>query len=122
MKILKEHQKEYIKCLNDAQYFLKTYCKVIQKMITREILEGSAYEEIASIFLKYFTNDNQREYYSNHIRLIEKVTHEDGDIAFVLSFSGNRYDMSKASVDLEQVLPLLRKEKLEKLWLSLSEK
>ena len=115
MKILKEHQKEYIKCLNDAQYFFKTYCKVIQKMVTRETLEGSAYDEIANIFLKYFTEDNQREYYSNHIRLIEKVTHRYGDVAFVLSFNCNRYDVSKSSIDLEQVLPLLRKEKLLKL-------
>jgi hypothetical protein len=47
--------------------------------------------------------------------MIEKVTHSDGDIAFVFFFNGNRYDITKSSLDWEQVVPLLRKEKIEKL-------
>ena len=117
MTEIEKAAKEYEKCKNDPYYFFKTYCTVTKKteMTTREVLEGRNFEEIKNIFLKYFTDDDKREYYSENIRLIEKVTHEDGDIAFVLSFKGNRYDVSKSALDLDQVLPLLRKEKLLKL-------
>ncbi len=112
-------QIEYDKCLNDPTYFFKKYCTVTTKIkieVKRETLEGSEFEEIANIFLKYFTEDEKhRIYYSEHIRLIERVTHDDGDVSFVLSFNGSRYDVTKSSIDLEQVLPLLRREKIEKL-------
>ena len=123
MTELERAAKEYEKCKNDPYYFFKTYCTVTKKteMTKRETLEGKEFDEIANIFLKYFTEDEKhREYYSQNIRLIEKVTHEDGDVAFVLSFMGNRYDVSKSSIDLDQVLPFLRKEKLEKICQHLS--
>ena len=119
MTDLERAAKEYEKCFKDPYYFFKTYCTVTTstktEMLERKTLEGKEFEEIANIFLKYFTEDNQREYYSKHIRLIEKVTHEDGDVAFVLSFNGNKYGVGKSALDLDQVLPLLRKEKLNKI-------
>lgn len=115
--MLKEDHEEYLKCLSDAKYFLNTYCtiKFKKEMLTREELKGSEFEEIANVFVKYFVEDYQKEYYCANIRMIERVTHEDGEVVFVLSFNGNRYDVTKSSIDLEQVIPLLRKEKLEKL-------
>lgn len=117
MIMLKEDHEEYLKCLSDAKYFLNTYCtiKFKKEMLTREELKGSEFEEIANVFVKYFVEDYQKEYYCANIRMIERVTHEDGEVVFVLSFNGNRYDVTKSSIDLEQVIPLLRKEKLEKL-------
>ena len=117
MTELERAAKEYEKCKNDPYYFFKTYCTVTKKteMTKRETLEGKEFEEISNIFLKYFTEDSKREHYSTTIKLIERVTHSDGDVCFVLSFKDIWYDVSKSSIDLEQVLPLLRKEKLEKL-------
>ena len=113
-------QVEYDKCLNNPTYFFDKYCIITTKTkieVKREILEGREYGEVSHIFLKYFTEDEKhRQYYSEHIRLIEKVTHSDGDIAFVFSFNGNRYDVTKSSIDYDDnYIRLVRKERILKL-------
>jgi hypothetical protein len=113
---------EYEKCKNNPYYFFKTYCTVTKKteMTLRETLEGKEFEEVANIFLKYFTEDKKREHYSTTIKLIERVTHGDGDVCFVLSFRDIWYDVSMTSIDYDDnYIRLLRKEKLEKLCLKL---
>ena len=105
---------EYLLCRNDAEYFFKKYCKV-KKMVERETLEGREFEEVKNIFLKYFTDDRKREHYSTTIKLIEIVTHDDGDKDFVLSFKDIWYDVSMISFEYYNALGLMRKEKIEKL-------
>jgi hypothetical protein len=125
MTEIEKAAKEYEKCKNDPYYFFKTYCTVKKKteMTIRETLEGKEFEEVANIFLKYFTEDRKREHYSTTIKLIERVTHEDGEVCFVLSFRDIWYDVSMASIDYDDnYLGLLRKEKLDKLCQSLLQK
>lgn len=112
MTELERAAREYEKCKNDPYYFFRTYCTVTTKkdMTKREKLEGIDFEEISDIYFKYFTKVNKRDI---HVRMIEKVTNEDGEMGYVLTFNNGL----KSMIDWEQVLPLLRKEKLEKLCL-----
>ena len=128
MKSEAQWKEEYEKCQKDIYYFFNTYCTIKPiPMYKRETLEGGEREEIKNIFLEYFTeNEEHRKYYSGQnlssglstcdvIRKIEKVTHIDGDVAYVLSFNNNRYGVGYSSLDLEQVLPLIRRKKLERI-------
>jgi hypothetical protein len=107
---------EYEKCLKNPIYFFEKYFIVTTKReVKRETVEGKRFEEVANIFLKYFCDEKHREHYSTTIKLIEIVTHSDGEKVFVLSFKDIWYDVNPMSFEYYNALGLIRKEKILKL-------
>ncbi len=117
MRMLSKDHEEYIKCLNDAKYFLKTYCTITSKveMIEREEIKGKEFDEIKHIFVKYYMMV-KKEYYENIIYKIERLIHNDGEVVYVIHFNGNEYSGNKCAIDRDDnYLCLVRKEKLNKI-------
>ena len=108
---------EYQKCINDIDYFYNKYVVVHnelvvnKKIMKRETLEGRNYEEIKSLYLKHFTTHPEHE---NCVRLIEKVTDQDGGCNFIIKFNHNPYH-SAVGIEYDDAIKIMRREKLKKI-------
>ena len=119
MTELERAAKEYEKCFKDPYYFFKTYCTVTTttstEMVEREELKDTEYDEVKHIYLMYYVQDNEIECYKEHIYKIEKLTHYDGEVAYVFYFNG-KHSINKSAIDRdEKYICSVRKEKLKKL-------
>jgi hypothetical protein len=76
-------------------------------MVVREEIKGREHEEVKSIYFKYFSGSELEE----DVRLMEKVTQEDGECNYVLHFRNSPY-RSAVVILFDDVVKLSRKEKI----------